>query len=50
MGWGGGGQAKKRNKPHNSCRRDVGNGGDLGGKRNYVDKKVLVQKLSNQII
>ena len=29
----GGGEAKKRKKPHKSCRRHVGNGGDLGGKR-----------------
>ena len=29
----GGGEAKKRKKPHNSCGRDVGNGGDLGGNR-----------------
>ena len=27
------GVAKKRKKPHNSCRRDVGNGEDLGGNR-----------------
>ena len=30
----GGGEAKKRKKSYKSCRRDVGNGGDLGGKRN----------------
>ena len=29
----GGKEAKKRNKPHKSCRRHVGNGGDLGGKK-----------------
>ena len=29
----GGREAKKRKKRHKSCRRDVGNGGDLGGKR-----------------
>ena len=29
----GGGEAKKRKKPHKSCRRLVGNEGDLGGKR-----------------
>ena len=29
----GGGKAKKRKKSHNSCRRDVGNGGDVGVKR-----------------
>ena len=27
------GEAKKRKKSHKSCRRHVGNGGDLGGKR-----------------
>ena len=26
-------EAKKRKKPQKSCRRHVGNGGDLGGKR-----------------
>ena len=26
----GGGEAKKRKKPHNICRRHVGNGADLG--------------------
>ena len=29
----GGRETKKRKKPQKSCRRDVGNGGDLGGKR-----------------
>ena len=29
----GGREAKKRRKPHKSCKRRVGNGGDLGGKR-----------------
>ena len=29
----GGGETKKRKKPHKSYRRDVGNGGDLDGKR-----------------
>ena len=28
----GGREAKKRKKPHKSCRRHVGNGGDIGGK------------------
>ena len=41
----GGREAKKRKKPHKSCRRHVGNGGDLDGKRKNVDKKGLVQKL-----
>ena len=27
------GKAKKRKKPHINCRHQVGNGGDLGGKR-----------------
>ena len=39
----GSGELKKRKKPHKSCRRHVGNGGDLGGKIKNVDKKVLVQ-------
>ena len=26
-------EAKKRKKSQNSCRRHVGNGGDLGGKK-----------------
>ena len=29
----GGGEAKMCKKPHKGCRRDVGNGGDFGGKR-----------------
>ena len=29
----GGREANKRKKPHRSCRRNVGNGGDLDGKR-----------------
>ena len=44
------GEAKKRKKKHRGCRRDVKNGGDLGGNRKNVDKKVLVQKLPTQII
>ena len=39
----GGRKTKKRKKPHERCRPDVGNGGDLGGKRKNVDKKGLVQ-------
>ena len=31
--WEGGGEAKKGEKPHKSCKRDVENEGDLGGKR-----------------
>ena len=38
----GGREAKKREKPQNSCRRYVGNGGDLGGRRKNVEKKRLV--------
>ena len=39
----GGGEAKVRYKPHKSCKRDVGNGKDLGGEKKNVDKKGLVQ-------
>ena len=42
----GSGRAEKRGKNatnHESCRRDVGNGGDLSGKKKNVDKKVLLQ-------
>ena len=39
----GGGEAKKRKEPYKSCRRHVGNGGDLGGKQKNVDKKGLIQ-------
>ena len=46
----GGEKAKKRKKPHKTCRRHVGNGGDFGGKRKIVEKKGLVQKLSTEII
>ena len=35
----GGSEAKKRKKPQNSCRRHVGNGGDLGGKRKECRKE-----------
>ena len=35
----GGGEAKKCKKPHKSCRRHVGNGGDLGGKRKKLRKE-----------
>ena len=35
----GGREAKKRKKPQNSCRRHVGNGGDLGGKRKTCRKE-----------
>ncbi|CAM9571103.1 unnamed protein product, partial [Ascophyllum nodosum] len=33
-------EAKKSKKPHKSCRRHVGNGGDLGGKRKNVQERV----------
>ena len=39
----GGREAKKRKKSQNTCRRHVGNGEDLGGKRTNVEKKELVQ-------
>ena len=35
----GGRETKKRQKPQNSCRRHVGNGGDLGGKRKKCRKE-----------
>ena len=35
----GGREAKKRKKPQNSCRRQVGNGGDLSGKREKCRKE-----------
>ena len=35
----GGREAKKRKKPQNSCRRQVGNEGDLGGKREKCRKE-----------
>ena len=46
----GGREVKKRKKPKHNCRRHVGNGGDLGGKRKSVEKKGLVQWLPTQII
>ena len=35
----GGREAKERKKPHNSCRRRAGNGGDTGGKRRKCRKE-----------
>ena len=35
----GGREAKKRKEPHKSCRRHVGNGGDIGGKRKKRGKE-----------
>ena len=46
----GGREAKKRKESRKTCRRHVGNGGNLGGKREKRRNKVLVQKLSTQII
>ena len=37
----GGSEAKKRKKPQTSCRRHVGNGGDLGGKK----KKCRIERV-----
>ena len=37
------GGAKKRDRPHASRRRDVGNGRDLNEERKNVDEKGLVQ-------
>ena len=37
--WEGGREAKKRKKPQNSCRRQVGNGADLGGNREKYRKE-----------
>ena len=39
----GGREAKKRKKPQNSCKRHVGNGGDLSGRGKNVTNKGLVQ-------
>ena len=38
-----GGEAKKRKKTYNSCRRDVRNGGDVGGNKKKRNTKMLVQ-------
>ena len=35
----GGREAKKRKEPHKSCRRHVGNGGDMGGKKKKRGKE-----------
>ena len=43
----GGGEAKKCRKPHKSCRRHVGNGGDLGGKRKKRRKERVVPVAAN---
>ena len=38
---------KKRKKPHKTCRRHVGNGGDLGGKRKKCRKEKVGPVASN---
>ena len=38
---GGGGKTKRHRKPHESCKRDVGNGGDLGGNRGKRRQKSI---------
>ena len=38
----GGGGARKRKKPQTSYRNNVENGGDLGGRRNNVDRQESV--------
>ena len=43
----GGGEPKKRNKPHKSCRRHVGNGGELGGKRKESRKERVCPVATN---
>ena len=43
----GGGETKKRKKPHKSCRRHVGNGGDLGGKRKKRRKEKVDPEAAN---
>ena len=40
-------EAKKRKKPHKSCRRYVGNGGDLGGKRKICRKERVGPEAAN---
>ena len=42
-------EAKKRKKPQNSCRRRVGNGGDLGGKREKCRKKRVGPVTANPV-
>ena len=43
----GGREVKKRKKPHKNCRRHVGNGGDLGGKRKKRRKKRICPVAAN---
>ena len=43
-----GGEVKKREKPNKSCcRRDVGNGGDLGGKKKNRRQQRVFKKILN---
>ena len=44
----GGREAKKSKKPQNSCRRQVENGGDLGGKRKTCRKERVGPVAANQ--
>ena len=44
----GGREAKKRKKPHKSCRSHVGNGGDLGGRRETCRKERVGPVAANQ--
>ena len=46
----GGGGVKKLKKTQKMYRRYVENGGDSGGRRENVDKRVLLQKMSTQNI
>ena len=43
----GGREAKKRKKPHNSCRRRAGNGGNTGGKRKKCRKERIGSVAAN---
>ena len=43
----GGKEAKKRKKPQNSCRRHVGNGGNLSGKKNKCTKERVGPVVAN---
>ena len=43
----GGWEGKKRKKPHNSCRRRAGNGGDTGGNKNKCRKERIGSVAAN---
>ena len=45
----GGREAKKGKKPHKSCRRHVGNGGDLGGKTRRQERVCSVAANSDNL-